>query len=77
MTGVMQLVESTRPPVFGTKYFVVDFIVKPRVGDPFLFVHRLLGPCNTSDVLSVAVDSENGRYLIQTRNSIYTLEIIK
>lgn len=76
MKGVLVLIESKNPSVFDPRYNVIDFTVKPRIGEPFLFTSKKYGFCNTSDVKSVAIDSENGDLLIQTRNSLYKLEII-
>lgn len=74
MKGVLTLVSSKKDPVFGTEPLEINFTVRPRLGESFLFTCPEFGFCNTSEVK--AVDSETGKFLLTTRNSLYQLEVL-
>lgn len=72
--GMLTLISSENPPVFGLPA-KINFINMPKIGDSFVFEHPQDGLCVTSDVKTTAIDSETGEHLIQTRNSLFKLQL--
>lgn len=76
MKGVLTLVKSVNPPVFGDKPLKITFPDRPKKGELFTFSAPAYGPCYMSTIRSLAIDSEEDRYLLTTRNSLYLLEVL-
>lgn len=72
--GVLTFVSSENSPVFALPA-KINFINMPKIGDSFVFESPVDGACITTAVESVAIDSETGEYLIQTRNTIFKLQL--
>lgn len=74
--GILSFVSSVNPPAFMLPSRI-NFINMPQVGDSFVFESVADGACVTSTVERLAIDSETGEYLIETRNSLYKLKLVE
>lgn len=74
MRGILTLISSIKDKVFDTP-MEISFADMPKIGKGFVFGNVNHGICTTSDVLSIAIDSEKPDYVLKTENSYYKLEV--
>lgn len=73
--GILTQIISSHDPVFGKEPITITFGEKPVLNESFVFTNRHFGQCYTSTIR--AIDSEKpDTFLIQTRNSVYKLEVV-
>lgn len=71
--GVITMIESKNPPVFGMTPLHVDFMHLPRIEESFQFHSLHYGRCWTSTIQSI--EFKKKAFFLTTRNSIYKLEV--